>query len=112
MTVAVQRARKRHKYGAVRCEWNGVLFDSKAERLRAWTLDNLLVTKRITWWSYGPRFILQDDPLITYRPDFLVRGILGVTWAEDVKGVQTAEFKLKAKLWAARYPDIELRVVR
>lgn len=32
--------------------------------------------------------------------------------AEDTKGFETAEFKLKAKMFRAQYRDVELRVTR
>jgi len=97
----------------------GVLFDSQAERQRAWTLQQLLVAGSIEWWSYGPRYVLCEAYVtpagkrvaaVTYRPDFVVRE-KGVTRVEDVKGKATREFFLKAKLWGSRYPDVELRIV-
>lgn len=112
-------AARQHKYHAEKAIADGVMFDSKRERMRAWELEQARQMGQIEWWSYGPRYLLQEGTRdatgkrvapITYRPDFLVRE-RGVLRAEDTKGVQTAEFRLKARLWAGRYPDIELRVV-
>lgn len=98
---------------------DGVLFDSIAERQRAWTLKVQMQNGIIEWWSYGPRYVLCEAYVtpagkrvaaVTYRPDFIVRE-KGVTRVEDVKGKATREFFLKAKLWGSRYPDVELRIV-
>ncbi len=54
----------------------------------------------------------MDKPnLVTYRPDFHVVHADGSEWWEDVKGVQTPVFRLKRKLWQARYPERDLRVI-
>ena len=47
-----------------------------------------------------------------YRPDFMVCDSSGLVWVEDVKGVETKEFKIKKKDWEALYPGFELRVVK
>lgn len=48
---------------------------------------------------------------ITYTPDF-VYTMHGVTIAEDVKGMVTDSFRLKAKMFRARYPNIILRIIK
>jgi hypothetical protein len=54
--------------------------------------------------------VLLDGPRrrdrSTLRPDFEVEGPGGELRAVDCKGVQTAVFRLKAKLWKAAYPDV------
>jgi hypothetical protein len=113
---------RRRKYGGKLCTDNqGVLYESQAERERAFVLQHLLAEGSIDWWSYGPRYVLVDATVdertgkrtaaVTYRPDFIVR-LNGVTWVEDVKGFAPATFALKQKLWATRYPNVELRVIR
>lgn len=47
----------------------------------------------------------------TYTPDFLYV-INGVSVAEDVKGMITDAFRIKAKMFRARYPKIVLRLVK
>lgn len=111
---------RRRKYGGKLCtDEHGVLYDSQKERERAWELNRLLVAGLIDWWSYGPRYVLVDGyatpdgkrvSAVTYRPDFIAR-LDGVTWVEDVKGVKTREFMMKKKMWGARYPNVELRVL-
>lgn len=47
----------------------------------------------------------------TYTPDFLYM-INGILVAEDVKGMITDAFRIKAKMFRARYPKIVLRLVK
>ncbi len=103
--------RRRNKYGAKKAIFRdralglSVVLDSQAERDYAEALQ----TGCLDWW-YGPNVVLQDEPLVTYRPDFLVWGTDGLQ-AVDVKGMATPAFRLKAKLWKARYPTIPLVLV-
>lgn len=105
---------KRNKYNAERCvDQNGVIYDSRAEMAYAVTLTVRLEDGEIRWWSWAPRFMLQAEPLITYRPDFLVDGGHGKPFAAiDVKGHATPVFRLKARLWKARFPTHPLYVVK
>lgn len=108
---------KESKFGNVRCELDGIQFDSKAERDRYCELQLLARSGTIsdlrpsTAQPKKRRFTLAAG--ITYTPDFTyVEGRRQV--AEDVKGgkaTATAHFKDKAKLFRERYPDIELRIV-
>lgn len=59
-----------------------------------------------------PRFplIVNGKTICTYVPDFYYReGDREI--CEDVKGYETAVFKLKRKLFEALHPTIELRVI-
>jgi len=100
---------KRNKFGAVRTEYNGVNYDSKAEAERAGTLDAMQASGRILWWHPKPGTFRLGCPLNVYRPDFLVVGHESVH-VEDVKGVMTSKFKRDAKLWAA-YGPCDLHVI-
>lgn len=113
---------RKRKYGGKLCtDQLGILYDSMAERDRADELRAMLALGDIAWWSFGPRFVLVEAhydsrgrrvPAVTYRPDYLVRDKFQRVWAEDTKGYATREFKMKQKLWAVKYPDVELRVIR
>jgi hypothetical protein len=61
----------------------------------------------VTFALYGK----NGAPICRYRADFTYSED-GQFVAEDVKGVATAVFGIKAKLFRDNYPDIELRVVR
>jgi hypothetical protein len=106
---------RRSKYGNVRTEVDGIRFDSQAEarhygdlrlRERAGEIADL---RPAPAQPTKERFALGAG--ITYTPDFTyVEG--GKRVAVDVKGVETESFRLRAKLFRARYPDIDLRVVK
>jgi hypothetical protein len=100
------------KYNAVPVDVDGYHFDSKAEHRRYQELrllahfgdiEELQVHKKYTVWQSGKE-------KIQYEADFVYQEN-GRVIAEDVKGVQTAVFRMKAKMFRAMYPDIELRIV-
>lgn len=97
------------KYKAVRTEYSGVSYASKAEARRASELDALAATNEIVWWIGQPKFRL-GCPENVYVPDFLVVCHTGRVWVEDVKGMRTAKFNRDAKLWR-RYGPCELHVI-
>ncbi len=89
----------------------GIRFDSTKE---GEYYQELLAMKRdgaIIEIACHPKYILQDKPLITYSPDFLITFTDGTKVAIDVKGVETSTFSVKARLFRAKYPDLELRVI-
>lgn len=98
------------KYRNIKSELDGHIFDSKAEAHRYAELKLLQAAGEIAGFMLQPSFLLEKG--IRYRPDFLVCDKNGKVWVEDVKGVETRDFKLKKRLWEARYPWLELRVVR
>jgi predicted Zn-ribbon and HTH transcriptional regulator len=49
---------------------------------------------------------------ITYVADFRVTYADGHQEIEDVKGMETALFKLKRKMFEYRYPELTLRIVK
>lgn len=105
------------KFGNVRCELDGITFDSLAERDRYLELQLLARAGTISDLRPSPeqpkkdRFKLAGG--ITYTPDFTyMEG--GRRVAEDVKGgkaTATAHFRDKARLFREAYPGIELRIV-
>lgn len=94
-------------------------YDSQAERARHAELMLMEQAGAISNLRRQPRYVLQEA-FTTYRAEN-IRAIVyvgdfeyregGRVVCEDVKGVRTEVFKLKAKLFKWRYPDIELRVV-
>ena len=100
----------RSKYNNVKTELDGIRFDSKAEARRYSELMLLLRAEEIQGFDRQPSFLLPGD--VRYMPDFIVCGADGQVWVEDVKGVTTAAFRIKQKLWLERYPWMELRIIR
>lgn len=102
-----------NKYRAIKTEYNGRIYDSKAEARWAMVYENMLRTGQIKEIEYQPSIQLLPKPnRIVYKPDFLL------TWADgrkeyiDVKGVILPAFRLKQKMMAHFYPDKKLTIVK
>ena len=108
----------RRKYGNRKTTIDGITFDSKREAARYRQLKALEQAGEIADLELQPRFVLLDTftdshgkrhQAITYVADFqYTEG--GRIVVEDAKGVETAVFKIKRKLFLSRYPH-ELRIV-
>ena len=99
---------KRNKYNAQACEFEGLRFASKAEMARYGELRLLEMTGHISSLECQPVFQLAGK--VKYRGDFrYTEG--GKVIVEDVKGVETAVFRIKWKQVKERYPDIDFRIV-
>lgn len=108
-----------NKYGNVKATLDGIRFDSRAEMHRYQELKALEAGGVIADLKVHPLFVLEPSVkvgakrcrAITYSPDFTYREN-GRFTAEDVKGIETTAFRLKANLFARRYPEYELKVVK
>ena len=108
----------RSKYGNRRVKADGYSFDSQAEHRRFIDLQTVEQGGLITALTVHPRYKVLDSYTyqgkrkqgIVYEGDFsyVEDGQLVV---EDVKGRETEGFKLKRKLFEARYPEIDLRII-
>lgn len=96
----------KNKYGAIRTEYNGVMYASRAEANRAGELDALEragVIKNIERQKKYP-IIINGEKVFTYIADFNYFDIeKNCDVVEDVKGVRTAMFNLKKKCVEAFY---------
>lgn len=107
------------KYHARRVTVDGLTFDSQAEYYDWIRLRDRQDHGEISGLRLQPVYVLQAAftyrgkriSAITYRADFEYTED-GQLVAHDTKGVETPVFRLKAKLFMARYPNIELRVVK
>ena len=104
------KKQKPNKYHNVKTEVDGISFDSRAEARRYGELKLLQQAGEIKGFMLQPSFSLPGG--IRYRPDFMVCNADGTVWVEDVKGMETKEFKIKKKLWEAQYPWLELRLIK
>lgn len=106
-------------------EYAGFRFDSKMEAARYAELQLLEKAEDIRHILFHPTFVLQEafDSVIAgvrvraikYEADFQYEERTEDGWKtviEDVKGFETAEFKIKEKLFKKRYPHLELRVIK
>jgi hypothetical protein len=108
------------KYGNKKVEVDGSTFDSKAEARRYEQLKLMLRAGAISELQLQPKYELQPayrdrtgkhQRAITYSADFAYVENGGVV-VEDVKGMETEVFKIKAKMVRYRYPDIDFRLVK
>lgn len=112
----VKAAPKRAKYGAVRVKEDGYSFDSRAEHRKYCELKLLVRSREIFDLRVHPRFPLEVSGarIAIYESDFSWRESTnkmgGKLVVLDVKGFPTPEFKLKAALFRALYPDVDFRV--
>lgn len=108
------------KYNARSTIYNGYKFDSLAEAHRYGELCLLQQAGQISALSVHPLFYLQPSFIdntgkrqraIKYEADFAYIEN-GKKVVEDVKGVETPVFKLKAKIFKKVFPNLELRIIR
>ena len=98
---------KRSKYGNIRTEYRGRVYDSKAEARRAAELDALVPAEIVAWF---PQVTFNLAGGIRYRCDFLVILPDGTWRAEDCKGFQTQVWKIKQKLFREKY-NMDIKVI-
>jgi len=117
---AVAKTAKKSKYNNRKKDIDGYTFDSKAESRRYSDLLLLEKAKIISDLRVHPVYLLQKSfrtpegksvRAINFELDFdyIENGIKVV---EDVKGVETAAFKLKHKMFLKMYPDIRFEIVK
>ena len=107
---------RRSKFGNIKTKIDGYIFDSKAEARRYQELKILLKKNEIKGLEVHPKFPLKvNDRLVcNYEADFSYRRLIRdysvsfQQWEnviEDVKGVRTAIYRLKKKLFEAIFWD-------
>ena len=92
---------KRSKYGNKRTLYQGVVYDSQKEASRAVELDLLKQAGEVLCWVPHVMFPLAKG--IKYECDFVIVWHDWSVTIEDVKGVRTKEYKIKAKLFREKY---------
>ena len=110
-----------NKYNNRKTVVDGFTFDSKAEALFYQHLKMLQKAGVVKSFSRQVEYVLVDKfkhpstgrvvRTMKYIPDFFVAYTNGKSEVIDVKGHQTAVFKLKAKLFMAKY-QIPLTIVK
>jgi hypothetical protein len=109
-----------NKYHNKKVVVDGITFDSKSEAQRYEELKLLKKAGEIESFVIQPEFELQPSfkkdgqkyRAIKYRADFEVLYKDGTVEIEDVKGMETQLFKLKAKMFDYKYPDKKLIVIK
>ena len=104
-----------NKYKNIKMKIDGIKFDSQKEAKRHEELKLLLSGGKISNLELQPKFVLQSGFLnkitnrkeraINYIADFQYRDGVGNLIVEDVKGMKTDVYKLKRKMFLAKYQD-------
>jgi len=110
------------RYGAHKCEINGVIFDSVLEGMY---YAHLLDLKRCGYLKSFERQVSytlmkgfthkatgKKVRPVTYIADFVLEDPDGNVLVVDVKGKKTPEFRIKEKLFMEKFPDTEFVCVQ
>lgn len=107
------------KYNNKKVVYDGITFDSKAERDYYLYLLDLKQRGIVTDIQLQSSFLLQEKfrkngklyREITYKADFEVTYADGHVEIVDVKGMVTKDFAIKQKLFEYKYPELRLLLV-
>lgn len=102
----------RHKFNSIRTECDGISFPSRAEAARYLELKKLRESGDVFMFLRQVPFHLSggEEP-VKYVCDFLVFWSDGSCTVEEVKGFETAEWKIKKKLVEDQY-GIHITVIK
>ena len=126
---------RRNKYNATKTYHNGIVYHSKFEASIAQELDLRIKAKELKGWDRqvkfefwlykkGKNWILTDKVpsntmqkmhLTNYYLDFVAYRVDGIKEFIEVKGMETAGWKLKWRLLESLYGDdkmVELKVIK
>src|SRR4051812_22990839 len=106
--------RQANKYGAKKTEFNGRVYDSKGEAGLAQELlllqragEIIKIEPQVTFNLYGK----NGGRVCTHRVDFLVALPNQSKQVYEYKGLATAVWRIKLKLFEDNYPDITYNVI-
>lgn len=108
------------KYNNRKVELDGYKFDSQAEMRRYQDLWALQVAGEIYGLGVHPSYELEPKATIGGKKLRAISHELDFSYfergnnrliVEDVKGIETALWRLKYNLFVRRYPEIEYRVI-
>lgn len=102
-------AGRAHKYGAVRTEYGGRSYPSKAQADYAAELDQAAKLGAIRSWE--PEVTIRLVGQVRYRADARVVDADGSVFLVDVKGAETSRFRIVRQLWP-NYGPCPLHIVR
>lgn len=108
------------KYNATKVTDDNIIFDSKLEHARYKQLKTLQAAGAIRDLKVHVTYTLVDKSLVRGKWERAVKHEVDFEYmdntthqhtVEDVKGVKTAVWVLKRRLFVARYPAIDYRVI-
>lgn len=106
---------RRHKYGAKRTACHqGHMHDSAFEAGYCNKLAFLCRAEKIRGYTTQKVFELRvsGELICKHKIDFWVERMDGVFEIHEVKGVETADWKLKYKLFKALYPHVDYLIIK
>jgi hypothetical protein len=105
---------KPNKYKNVRTEYGGIKYDSKFEAEFAQKLDLMKICGQIKSWRRQVPFNIRVEGknICKYIIDFEILHNDGKFEYIEIKGVETAAFKLKRKLFLQTHGNIRYRVIK
>ncbi|APQ59858.1 hypothetical protein PPOLYM_02510 [Paenibacillus polymyxa] len=89
----------------------GIRFDSKMEGEYYQELLLLKQMGEIKDFVCQPKYVLQENPKVTYIADFLVTELDDTQRVIDIKGVETSTFRVKLKLFQTKYPTLRIDIL-
>lgn len=92
----------KHKFHAIRVEYDDIKFGSKKESKRYLELKALQKSGDVVFFLRQVPFHLPGK--VKYLCDFLTFWVDGTVTIEDVKGYATKEYKIKKRLVESIYP--------
>lgn len=102
---------KESKYHSRRMEIDGIVFSSRKEGRRYQELKLMEQQGEITDLSLQKKYVIfpkqKDERKIEYRADFYYRLPNGTEVVEDTKGMRTAVYIIKRKLFKFFYPEVK-----
>jgi hypothetical protein len=99
-----KRNSKRSKYRNIKCTYKGIKFDSLGECEHYKVLELLELAHEVIVLALQEKIYLSDSKIL-YKPDFTVYDLKkNETFWIDYKGVSTASFQLKKRLWKSYGP--------
>lgn len=113
----MQKRENMNKYKNKKVEYKGIVFDSVMERdyFREVIepLKEGVEVKLQPTYVLIPNFEYKGEKVrgITYRADFEIKYPNGKVDVIDVKGFETADFKIKKKLFKYKYGEFNLKII-
>jgi hypothetical protein len=103
------------KYGAIKTEYNGVVYASKHEARVAADIELMRRSGTLVAVETQKSFELYGkggNKICVHRPDFLLTFNDGHEEVWEAKGQETPEYRLKLKLFIDNYPQYDYFVVK
>ncbi len=106
--------KKENKYRNIKTIYNGVTYDSKFEAEFAQKLDLWKRFGQIKDWKRQVPFELkvEGEKICKYVIDFCIIHFNGKEEYIEIKGKETAAFRLKKKLFLQTHKDIRYRIIK